>query len=236
MLCLVITLESIIQKEVHQEESLSVALVLIFSTGLLNACTYISRGHVFASSQAGNLLYLGMDLAKGDFSQFVKYIFPVFLFGIGIFVTERMRYKNKLHLPSWRIGATVLEMVLILIASLLPDAWSTLANPIFSFVCGIQTISYRRIHNIPLATSNINANVKDALEHFSDYLSIKDKQDLFMTLLYCLSIIVFLGGIILGTVLSKMMGHYLSLLCIPCLIYPLGFTIHTARKNAQGQN
>lgn len=63
-----------------QEESMKVGILLSLSIGILNACTYVTRGHVFASSQSGNLLYLGLDLAAGEFSNVVKYLFPPIMF------------------------------------------------------------------------------------------------------------------------------------------------------------
>ncbi len=74
----------------EREESLRVGLLLTLGIGILNACTYVTRGHVFASSQSGNLLYLGLDLAKGEFGNVTKYLFPPLMFAAGIVIAERV--------------------------------------------------------------------------------------------------------------------------------------------------
>ena len=64
--------ELIAEENEPEEESFRVAFLLSLSIGILNACTWMSRGHVFASSQSGNLLYLGLDIAQGEFSNVIK--------------------------------------------------------------------------------------------------------------------------------------------------------------------
>ena len=63
--------ELIEEDNAPEEESYRVAFLLSLSIGILNACTWMTRGHVFASSQSGNLLYLGLDIAQGEFSIFI---------------------------------------------------------------------------------------------------------------------------------------------------------------------
>ena len=52
-------MRELVEEDVEEhEESMRVGLLLTLGIGILNACTYVTRGHVFASSQSGNLLYL----------------------------------------------------------------------------------------------------------------------------------------------------------------------------------
>ncbi len=131
-------------------ESLRVGLLLSLSIGILNACTYMTRGHVFASSQSGNLLYLGLDLAQGEFSNATKYLFPPMMFAIGIIIAEH--YRDKPNYPQWRKIPFLIEIALIFLATFLPDSWNALANPIFGLCCGLQTIdkpNYPQWRKIP---------------------------------------------------------------------------------------
>lgn len=81
-------IQQIIKDEKDGEDSLLVGLLASASVGIMDAGCYVTRGKVFASSQTGNLLYLGIDISNGDFSQILKYTFPVLLFVVGISLWE----------------------------------------------------------------------------------------------------------------------------------------------------
>lgn len=146
----------------EEEESIRVGMLLAFGIGILNATTYVSRGHVFASSQSGNLLYLGLDLANGDFSQVVKYLFPPIMFAIGIIIAEH--FHDRPNYKHWRRIPFAIEIVVIAAATFLPLSWNTLANPIFGLACGLQSITFRRIRNTPVATVVITGSFQSAVE------------------------------------------------------------------------
>ena len=152
--------ELIAEENEPEEESFRVAFLLSLSIGILNACTWMSRGHVFASSQSGNLLYLGLDIAQGEFSNVIKYLFPPLMFGAGIVIAEH--FKDHPHYLSWRRIPMIIEFTMITVATFMPDSWNDLANPIFGLACGLQAIAFRHIHNIPIATLAINGSYQNA--------------------------------------------------------------------------
>ncbi len=61
--------KQIIEDEHYGEDSLLVGVLASACVGILDSGCYVTRGKVFASSQTGNLLYLGIDISNGDFSQ-----------------------------------------------------------------------------------------------------------------------------------------------------------------------
>ncbi|MCF0260883.1 MAG: DUF1275 domain-containing protein [Erysipelotrichaceae bacterium] len=203
----------------EKEQSLHMGMLLSFAIGILNACTYVTRGHVFASSQSGNLLYMGLDLAAGDFSKFPKYIFCIVMFGTGVFLAERFHSKYRQY--GWRKISTILEICLIAFATFLPDSLNMIANPLFGLVCGLQSITFRVFHQISLPTININGNIQNAIQYASRYIHTEDQDSLQRASLYTTMIATYLAGIILGAVLAKPMGHYVSMVSIACLILAL---------------
>ena len=50
--------------------------------------TYITRGGVFANAQTGNIVLMGINLAKGDFERVVHYVVPILAFALGILLSE----------------------------------------------------------------------------------------------------------------------------------------------------
>ena len=207
--------EMVEDKEPGEQESFVVGMLLALSIGILNACTWMTRGHVFASSQAGNLLYLGLDLAQGKFNQIEKYLFPPLMFGIGIIVAEH--FHDKPHYSTWRRIPMIIEMVMITIATFLPDSWNALANPIFGLACGLQAITFRRIHQVPIATTAINGSFQNALEHLTRYINIHEHEDAFRAILYATVVLDYLVGIIIGGLLVPLMGHKVSLVSVAAI-------------------
>lgn len=206
----------VIKDREEDVESIRVGALLTLSIGILNACTYVTRGHVFASSQSGNLLYLGLDFAKGDFSHVGKYLFPPLMFAIGIIIAEH--YHDKPHYPQWRRVPFFIEIALITAATFLPDSWNALANPVFGLCCGLQTITFRKIRSTPVATVFINGSFQNSIVHAIDYLHLREREDAFRSLLYLIIVICYLGGIIIGGLLCPLMDHFVSLICSGLLL------------------
>lgn len=196
-------------------ESIRLGMMLSFGVGILNACTYVTRGHVFASSQSGNILYLGLDLAQGEFSNVTKYLFPPMMFAIGIIIAEH--YKDKPNYPKWRQIPFWIEIALITLASFLPDSWNALANPIFGLATGLQTITFRKIRSTPVATIVITGSFQNLVTHLTKFLTVHDRQDAFRTLVYAVIVLTYFAGIVIGAMLCPYLGHYTSLVSAFCL-------------------
>lgn len=205
-----------------QEESVRVGLLLSLSIGILNACTYMSRGQVFASSQSGNLLYLGLDLAKGEFSNVVKYLFPPLLAAIGIIIAEH--YHDKPDYPRWRRIPIYIEVVLMILATFMPASWNNLANPIFGLCCGLQTITFSKIRSTPVATVFINGSFQNSIIHFTRFLHLKNPEDAFRAVLYLLVVLTYILGIIVGAWLVGPFGRYTSLVSA-ALLFAASFIV-----------
>lgn len=212
-------LKDYFQEDEEREQSLHMGMLLSFAIGILNACTYVTRGHVFASSQSGNLLYMGLDFAAGDFSKFPKYIFCILMFGLGVFLAEHFHSKYR-HL-GWRKISTLVEITLISLATFMPDSWNMIANPIFGLVCGLQSITFRIFNSVSLPTININANIQNAIQNISRYAHTEDDESLQKFTLYTTIVATYLAGIILGAVLANSMGHYVSFVSVACLMIAL---------------
>ena len=56
-------------KKIPVEESFFVGALLALSGGLVDVYTYLIRGGVFAFAQTGNLVLLGIRLARGQLGE-----------------------------------------------------------------------------------------------------------------------------------------------------------------------
>lgn len=214
----------------EEEESVRVGMLLAAGTGILNAATYVTRGHVFASSQSGNLLYLGLDLARGDFSQVVKYLFPPIMFAIGIIIAEH--FHDKPDYKHWRRIPFAIEIAVIAAATFLPLSWNTLANPIFGLACGLQSITFRRIRRTPVATVVITGSYQSAVESLTRYLHLKDPEDIFRTFLYLIIVLSYFAGIVGGAMLTRVLHQFTSLAAAAALaVCPFIMTVPSRHAN-----
>lgn len=211
-------LQEIVENDREEHiESVRLGVLLSIGVGILNACTYVTRGHVFASSQSGNILYLGLDLAQGNFANVTKYLFPPMMFAIGIVIAEH--YKDKPDYPRWRQIPFLIEIVLITSASFLPDGWNALANPIFGLATGLQTITFRKIRRTPVATIVITGSFQNSITHLTRFLTVHDRADAFRAMVYLIIVLAYFAGIIGGAMLCPYLGHYTSLVSAGFLFF-----------------
>ena len=67
------------EEQLAISESMILCLTLAIVGGFLDAYTYISRGQVFANAQTGNIVLLGIGIAKGEPMAAVHYLLPILL-------------------------------------------------------------------------------------------------------------------------------------------------------------
>ena len=73
------------------EQSLLVACLLSMSGGFLDAFTWLSLGGVFANSQTGNVVFLGMNAALGNWHEAAHHVPPILAFLAGAWVATRLK-------------------------------------------------------------------------------------------------------------------------------------------------
>src|SRR5215813_13388277 len=73
------------------ERSLLVACLLTMSGGFLDAFTWLALGGVFASSQTGNVVFLGVYVASGQWQRAAHHLLPIAGFVLGASLAVRLR-------------------------------------------------------------------------------------------------------------------------------------------------
>lgn len=187
-------------KKLHQiSESIELGIVLALSGGLMDACSYVGRGGVFANAQTGNILLFGIHLSEGKWQEAALYFIPVLAFTAGIILSETIRYqlkeKNAWH---WRQYSVLLEAAILAAVGFMPQSCNLAANSLTSLACGIQVQSFRKIHGNAMATTMCIGNLRTATHSLTDYFYTKDKQAMKKTLLFYGLIIIFALGAIAG--------------------------------------
>lgn len=102
-------------------ESVELALFLALSGGVMDAYSYLVRGHVFANAQTGNMLLLGVNLSQGNWDQCVRYLSPVLFFSVGIAVAHGIKLLLKPKHLHWRQLVLLMEAVFLVIVGFVPE-------------------------------------------------------------------------------------------------------------------
>lgn len=184
----------------QMSETFLIGAILATVGGFLDAYTYICRGGVFANAQTGNIVLVGISLAKGNTSGCFLYIIPVISFVLGIVVAEYIRQcfrkNNKIH---WRQMVIAFETAVLVVIAFLPEKNNMLANILVSFVCSLQVQSFRKINGKTYATTMCTGNFRSATECLYAYKITGNRVDLKNSLQYYGIITFFILGAIIGT-------------------------------------
>ncbi|MBE6049004.1 MAG: DUF1275 domain-containing protein [Clostridium sp.] len=193
------------QRAIERTESLRLGIMLSLIGGFMDAYSYMCRGEVFANAQTGNMLLLGINLCEGNFKNFLHYLFPVISFGIGILISEILRFtlekRGSIH---WRQVCIAVEAVVLICVSFMPQSINLIANSLTSLACGIQVQGFRKIRGNGIATTMCIGNFRSANENMLKYFEEKNRENGEKSLLYYFIILCFIIGAVIGNIFVKM--------------------------------
>ena len=185
----------------QMSEAFLTAAFLSLSGGLQDACTYISRGRVFANAQTGNIVLLSQSICERDPSRTIHYLIPLLFFAFGVAGAELIRqcyqHSRRVH---WRQLVLLIEMILLLIVGFLPDSQNVLANSMVSFACAMQVQSFRKVNGFSFASTMCIGNLRSGMESLCAYRIAKDRKTLYKAAHYFGIIFLFAFGAGLGGV------------------------------------
>lgn len=196
------------ERAIERTESLRLGVMLAFIGGFMDAYSYMCRGEVFANAQTGNMLLVGINLCEGKFDNVISYIFPIIFFGVGILISELVRYKfEEKEFIHWRQISIVLEALVLFVVSFMPQSINLIANSLTSLACGIQVESFRKIRGNGIATTMCIGNFRSANENMFKYFKEDNKVAGEKSLLYLFIILCFVIGAIAGNFFVKIFGE-----------------------------
>lgn len=94
-------------------------LLLTFSTGLIDAVSFLGLGHVFTANMTGNIVFLGFAVAGTPGLSFVRSLVSLGMFLLGALGGGRLAKAMASHaIPQWLITAVLTEAGFLLAAAL----------------------------------------------------------------------------------------------------------------------
>lgn len=210
-------------KNRQMSDSLFLGILLAIVGGYLDAYTYTSRGNVFANAQTGNIVLLGLNIAKGNIGEAIYYLIPILAFVIGVIIAEIARRIFKDHqLIHWRQVSIFIELLILLLVGLIPAGnLNILANVLISLVCAMQIESFRKVNGLAYASTMCTGNLRSAAEQLYLSVTAKDVKAANMSLQYFSIILFFIIGAAAGMSVSLYLGVKAVWLC--CLILLIVF-------------
>src|SRR5947208_7280486 len=136
-------------------------LVLTFTTGLVDAVSYLGIGHVFTANMTGNVVLLGFGIAGSGALPVVAPLISLAAFlagaGIGGLLASRLAQRHAQHMAR----ALSIEVLLVALAAILAAAVKVRANAVSSdaviallaFAMGVRNATTRRVAVPDLTTT-----------------------------------------------------------------------------------
>lgn len=214
-------------------ESIVMGILLAMVGGFLESYTFISRDGVFANCQTGNLVLLMIYIAKGNVYQAITYVFPIMAFVIGVLLTQKIRdlfsFHPKIH---WRQIMILFEILCLIIAVFVPlGKLDIVVTTLISFVCSLQTDSFRKMHGNFYATTMCTGNLRAGSENLYTFITTKDKAAGKKSLHYFIIVFAFIMGALIGVFLTNTFMEKAALFC--CLLLVITFFIMFIHTNEE---
>lgn len=171
------------------------AIFMIFIAGGLDAYSYILRGGVFLTMQTGNLVQIGIRIARGEFYSTLYFLAPIFSFVLGIAIATFV-YKKKHGVKITAALAAIAYIVGILLP--LGGVPDMLANGAIAFGAAVHLQIIKSINSFPIATTMCTGNMRSLAECIGERISTKDKKYSLGILIYSSLIISFTLGVLIS--------------------------------------
>lgn len=227
--------ETLMNRNLPVHEQLIFCLLLTAVGGFFDAYTFVNCDGIFANAQTGNLIFVGIDLIEGNFSEVIHYSIPILSFVIGVLVSKFIETKYKeLSIFKHIYMLLLTQIVALIIISIKHKYFGVDIRPIvISFICAIQFDGFRKVNNLVFASVFCTGNLRSMSEHLYKYFVLKKKESKIPFLIYLSVITVFLSGVILGAAMSKYLLH--KAIIVPVFIISINLIFVTVINNKFGK-
>lgn len=227
--------ETLMNRNLPVHEQLIFCLLLTAVGGFFDAYTFVNCDGIFANAQTGNLIFVGIDLIEGNFSEVLHYSIPILSFVTGVLVSKFIETKYKeLSIFKHIYMLLLTQIAALIIISIKHEYFGVDIRPIvISFICAIQFDGFRKVNNLVFASVFCTGNLRSMSEHLYKYFVLKKKESKIPFLIYLSVITVFLSGVILGAAMSKYLLH--KAIIVPVFIISINLIFVTVINNKFGK-
>lgn len=191
---------------IHQ--SLPFGSLLAAAAGGLDAYSYLIHGQVFAGLQTGNLILLGVNIGKFDWSEIGKYVISSLAFMIGAMVVRsfQIHFGEREQLIGHREYILIYELTLMIVVALISGYVPNLvATVILSMAAAAQLQEFQTLKGGPFTSLMMTGNLKnlavsihDGIFHHNEVAHKK-----------AIDTLTIIGSFVSGALLVGLLAHIL---------------------------
>ncbi len=219
------------------QDSLPVAILLIFAAGTLDAYTFVQHHGVFANAMTGNLVTLLVRVMEGDTARAFGYLVPLIAYAFGVAAAHALHQKPlRQWIPSASRVSLAIEILFLAVLAVMGDHIGDMAVAGIAFVAAVQGTSFTRIGGFAFTSVSTSSNLRHFIEGVLDWsLFTRLSQGThaperivaarrFAGYYGCL-FVFFVAGALLGTVATRSLPQLALWLPVVCLSLALALCL-----------
>ncbi|HEY5848655.1 MAG TPA: YoaK family protein [Microlunatus sp.] len=192
--------------------SLRFALLITGSGGFLDAYTVLARGGVFATAQTGNVVFLALNLAHGEWRQASAHLWPIVAFILGVAIATHVKQGRLDHVLPFALRWTIaLQAVVLAVVGFIPATVppSLVTIPV-AFVAALQIELFRNIGDLNSIAVATTGNLMRWVEAGYGRIVTGDPASGTAFRTYSLVITTFATGALVGAIATRGLGVHAS--------------------------
>ncbi|HEW1853180.1 DUF1275 domain-containing protein [Streptococcus pneumoniae] len=145
---------------------------MTFCAGYVDAYTFIVRGNTLVAGQAGNIVFLSVELIQNNVSDVRDKLLTLIAFIMGVFLLTI--YKEKLRIVKKSILSLIPLAILSIIIGFVPQTVDNIyLVPPLAFCMGLVTTAFGEVSGIAYNNAFMTGNIKRTMLAFGDYFRTK---------------------------------------------------------------
>ena len=215
------------ERSAQIQTSLRFGIIVAAAGGFLDAYSFIGWGGVFAGAQTGNIVQLGLHVARWDGSEVLRLVAPVlgFVAGVVFFALLTQTRLQRIVRDPLKL-ALVSEIVLLVVVGVLPATASAIpVSAVLSFAAGIQLVAFHKLRAWAFSTTITQGNIVNAITATVNTLMTGDESERGRAVAFASVAGAFLAGAIVGGVSTVAVGVQGVLGVVVLLLVALGLLI-----------
>lgn len=138
----------------------------------MDAYTFIVRGNTLVAGQAGNVVFLSVELIQNNVSDVRDKLLTLIAFIMGVFLLTI--YKEKLRIVKKSILSLIPLAILSIIIGFVPQTVDNIyLVPPLAFCMGLVTTAFGEVSGIAYNNAFMTGNIKRTMLAFGDYFRTK---------------------------------------------------------------
>ena len=193
--------------------SVRLGVLLGMVGGFLDAFTYVAHGGVFSNAQTGNVVLLGIFVARGNWSRALRVLLPLLAFVLGVFTAETMTHPRvRAWIRRPMRAALIAEIVVMVAVAFVPDRVAGFAVVVLvSYVAAVQNSTFDTLRKWPFNTVTLTGNLRTVTRSTYRALVLRTKGEGDKARSFAVVCAAFLAGALIGALTAANWGNRAAL-------------------------